>query len=337
MFSDLLNRLHSLSLRKILNIALVQISFILSILLRKPLVWGKPFFIGLEPTALCNLACPQCPTGTGEVKRNEDFLDLDIYKDIVDEIAGTTTILSLYNQGEPLLHNSFADMVKYATDRKVYTVTSTNAQLLSEEVCTKLVEAGLDRIIISLDGTDQESYHTYRIGGDFEKVVAGIRLLSEARGTTKKPFIIIQFLVFKHNEEKVSEIRRFGKKLGADRVMIKSVQIEYPESIHEWMPVHRKHRRYYRESSSGDWMLGGKLRNRCRRLWYTTVVTSDGLIVPCCFDKLAQYPMGTVAEGAIAQIWKNPDYNDFRKRVLRDRKGIGMCTNCTEGLGRIYR
>lgn len=84
-------------------------------------------------------------------------------------------------------------------------------------------------------------------------------------------------------------------------------------------------------------MLGGKLRNRCRRLWYTTVVTSDGLIVPCCFDKLAQYPMGTVAEGAIAQIWKNPDYNDFRKRVLRDRKGIGMCTNCTEGLGRIYR
>jgi len=336
MFTDFLNRLRSLSIQKILNIALVQISYILSILLRKPLVWGKPFFIGLEPTAVCNLACPQCPTGTGHVKRTDDFLDLDTYKDIVDETAGTTTILSLYNQGEPLLHNSFVDMVKYASDRKVYTVTSTNGQLLSEEVCGKLVEAGLDRIIISLDGTDRESYQKYRIGGDFEKVKAGIRLLSEARGTTRKPFIIIQFLVFKHNEEKVSEIRKFGKELGADRVMIKSAQIEYPESIHEWMPVHRKHRRY-RKDSSGKWMLKGKLRNRCRRLWYTTVVTTDGLIVPCCFDKLAQYPLGTLGEGSIGEIWKNRDYNDFRERVLRDREGIGICTNCTEGLGRIYR
>lgn len=335
LFTDFLNRLRSLTIRKILNISLVQISFILSLLLRKPLVWGKPFFIGLEPTAVCNLACPQCPTGRGEVKRSTNFLDLDTYQDIVDETAGTTAILSLYNQGEPLLHNSFADMVKYAADRKVYTVTSTNGQLLSEEVCTKLVEAGLDRIIISLDGTDQESYHKYRIGGDFEKVVAGIRFLSKARGTTKKPFIIIQFLVFRHNEEKVSEIRKLGKKLGADRVMIKSAQIEYPESINEWMPVHKKHRRY-KKNSSGDWLLGRKLKNRCRRLWYTTVVTADGLMVPCCFDKLAQYPMGSVAEGSIGQIWKNRDYNDFRKSVLRDRKGIGICTNCTEGLSRIY-
>ena len=336
MFSDFLNRVSSLSIRKVLNIALVQLSYFLSVLLKRPLVWGKPFFISLEPAAICNMACPQCPTGTGDVKRSKKFLDLNTCKDIVDETARTTAILSLYHQGEPLLHKSFADMVKYATDRKIYTVTSTNGQLLSEEVCGSLVEAGLDRIIISLDGTDQESYNKYRVGGDYEKVIAGIRLLSEARKANRKPYIIIQFLVFKHNQDQVAEIKKLGKRLGADRVMIKSAQIEYPESIHEWMPVHKKYRRYMR-SSEGDWMLGGKLKNRCRRLWYTTVITTDGLVVPCCFDKLAKYPMGNIGTETISQIWKNREYNDFRSKVLGNRKGIGICTNCTEGIGRIYR
>jgi radical SAM protein with 4Fe4S-binding SPASM domain len=336
MFSDFLNRICSLSIRKVLNIVLVQLSYFLSTLLKKPLVWGKPFFISLEPSAICNLACPQCPTGTGDVKRSKNFLDLNTFKSIVDETAKTTAILSMYHQGEPLMHKSFSDMVKYARNQKIYTVTSTNGQLLTEEVCGSLVEAGLDRIIISLDGIDQESYDKYRVGGDFEKVVSGIRLLCEARRALRKPYIIIQFLVFKHNEDQVAEIRKLGKRLGADRVVIKSAQIEYPESINEWMPVHKKYRRYWR-NSKGDWMRGGKVKNRCRRLWHTTVITTDGMLVPCCFDKLAKYPMGNIGSGSIYQIWKSKEYNDFRRRVLGNRKGIGICTNCTEGIGRIYR
>lgn len=335
-FFDFLNRISSLSIRKVLNIALVHLSYFLSKLLKKPLVWGKPFFISLEPTAICNLACPQCPTGAGAVKRSKSFLDLETFKNIVDETARTTAILSLYHQGEPLLHRSFAEMVKYATERKIYTQTSTNGQLLTEEVCRSLVEAGLDRIIISLDGTDQESYSKYRKGGDLEKVMVGIRLLCEARQAKRRPYIIIQFLVFKHNEDQVAEIRKLGKRLGVDRVLIKSSQIEYPESIQEWMPVHKKFRRYWR-NGLGDWILEGKLKNHCRRLWYTTVITTDGQIVPCCFDKLAKYPMGTIGTGSFSQIWKNREYNDFRSRVLFNRKGIGICNNCTEGIGRIYR
>jgi len=336
MLTDFLNLANSLSIRKVLNIVLVQLSYFLSLALKKPLVWGKPFFVSLEPAAICNLACPQCPTGTGDVKRGLNFLDINTYQSVVDEITGTTAILSLYHQGEPILHKSFADMVKYASDRNIYTVTSTNGQLLTKEVCASLVQAGLDRIIISLDGTDQESYNKYRLGGDFEKVITGIRMLTEASQAGGKPYIIIQFLVFKHNQDQVTEIRKLGKRLGADRVMIKSAQIEYPESIHEWMPDRIKYRRY-RRNSQGDWMLGGKLKNRCKRLWHTTVITTDGLVVPCCFDKLAHYPLGTIGKETISQIWRNRKYNDFRSRVLDNRKEIGICTNCTEGIGRIYR
>ncbi len=237
MFSDFLNRICSLSIRKVLNIVLVQLSYFLSTLLKKPLVWGKPFFISLEPSAICNLACPQCPTGTGDVKRSKNFLDLNTFKSIVDEIAKTTAILSMYHQGEPLMHKSFSAMVKYARNQKIYTLTSTNGQLLTEEVCGSLVEAGLDRIIISLDGTDQESYDKYRVGGDFEKVVSGIRLLCEARRSLRKPYIIIQFLVFKHNRDQLSKVKDLARSWGADRVWIKSAQIEYPESADQWIPA----------------------------------------------------------------------------------------------------
>jgi radical SAM protein with 4Fe4S-binding SPASM domain len=336
MFYDFLNKVSSLSIRKALNIVLVQLSYHLSLVLRKPLVWGKPFFVSLEPSAICNLACPQCPTGKGEVKRELNFLDNNTFTSVVDEIAGTTAILSLYHQGEPLLHKSFADMVKYATDRKIYTVTSTNGQFLTAEVCSSLVEAGLDRIIISLDGIDQKSYNKYRLGGDFEKVISGIRLLSMARQVNRKPYIIIQFLVFKHNQDQVAEIRKLGRRLGADRVMVKSAQIEYPESINDWMPVQKKYRRY-RRNRHGDWIPGGKMKNHCRRLWHTTVITTDGLVVPCCFDKLAKYPFGTIGKETFSQIWRNRKYNDFRSKILGNRKTIGICTNCTEGIGRIYR
>ncbi len=336
MFADVLNLVSCLSIPKILNFSLVHLSYLLSILFNKPLVWGNPFFVSLEPSSVCNLACPQCPTGTGDVMRDKKFLDLNTYRAIVDEIGSTTIILSLYHQGEPLMNTSFAEMVKYASACKIYTVTSTNGHFLTADICRRLVEAGLDRIIVSMDGTNQESYEKYRVKGDLEKVIKGIRLLSEARQGRRKPYIIIQFLVFRHNQDQVTEIKRLGKKLGADRVMIKSVQVEYPESIEEWMPVHSKYRRY-RKNAEGEWMLETRLKNRCRRLWQTTVVTSDGLIVPCCFDKLAKYPMGSLGSGTISQIWGNKEYSNFRRRILENRREIGICTNCTEGMGRIYR
>jgi len=336
MFADLLNLTGTLSARKILNITLVRLSYYLSVMIKKPLVWGRPFFISLEPAAVCGLACPQCPTGAGDISREQPYLDVRTFQAIVDEIAGTTAILSLYNQGEPLMHRSFTEMVRYASERRIYTVTSTNGQLLTKALCRRLVEAGLDRIIVSLDGTDQESYARYRRGGDLGKAVRGIRWLSGARQSGRKPMIIAQFLVFRHNQEQVPEMKKFGYSLGADRVRIKTAQIVYPDEAGHWLPDQAKYSRY-RRNDRGRWTLGIQLPNRCKRLWQATVITTDGIVVPCCFDKLAEYPMGDLHSGSLRKIWKNQDYNDFRAKVLRQREKIAICLNCTEGTGRIYR
>ena len=337
MLPDAINFIRKLSIRKVWNILKVTLSYALSVFSKHPFVWGNPWFVSLEPASVCNLGCPQCPTGTGNVQREKKFMDIDQYRNILEEIAGTTTILSLYFQGEPLMHKEFGKLVKLASARNIYTQTSTNGQFLTEGVCRGLVDGGLDRIIVSLDGTGQETYQAYRRGGDFQKVENGIRTLSRIRKETGKnnPFLIIQFLVLKHNHEQLSEVKNLAREWGADRVWIKSAQMEYPESAGQWLPEDSRYSRYVR-SPSGEWKRKGKLRNRCRRLWQTIVITTDGLIVPCCFDKKAEYPMGKTGEQRIEKFWKSKSYQDFRKKVLSNRKDIVICTNCTESSGKIY-
>jgi radical SAM protein with 4Fe4S-binding SPASM domain len=144
----------------------------------------------------------------------------------------------------------------------------------------------------------------------------------------------VQFLVFKHNQRQIPEVKKIARSWGADRVWIKSAQMEYLESAGEWIPEASEYNRYEKDDR-GDWKLKGKLRNRCKRLWQTTVITSDGLTLPCCFDKRAEFPMGNMENQSLELIWKNESYQEFRKQVLGNRKGTGICLNCTEGIGRI--
>jgi MoaA/NifB/PqqE/SkfB family radical SAM enzyme len=337
MLPDALNLIRTLTFSKLLNLLVVQLSFRLSDLLRKPIVWGKPWFVSIEPASVCNLNCPQCPAGQGEISRKKKFMDYGQYGKLLEELSSTTLMLSLYFQGEPLMHGEFERFVQLANERNVYTQTSTNGQLLTGEVCRGLVNAGLDRIIISLDGTNPESYRAYRRGGDFRKVEDGIRTLARMRreAGSRKPYIIVQFLVFRHNLDEIRDVKEMARELGADRVRVKTAQVEYPESADLWIPDDPEYSRY-EMITPGEWKRKGKLRNRCRRLWQTTVITSDGLAVPCCFDKRATCSMGDTGEEGIARIWKNKSYQDFRKQVLASREKIAICTNCTEGFGRIF-
>jgi radical SAM protein with 4Fe4S-binding SPASM domain len=337
MLWDALNFIRKLSFRKAWNILIVALSYAISCLFKHPIVWGNPWFVSIEPSAVCNLCCPQCPVGAGDIIREKKFMDLNEYEQVLEELSGTTAILSLYFQGEPLLHKEFQEFVRLASKQNIYTQTSTNGQLLTEEVCRGLVNAGLDRIIISFDGTDQETYQAYRRGGDLQKVEDGIRTLNRIRRQSgqRKPYLIVQFLVFRHNQEQLPDVKRMAINWGADRVWIKSAHMEYPESAYDWIPDDPNYSRY-EKFPSGEWKLKGKLRNRCRRLWETTVISSDGLVLPCCFDKRAEFSMGKTREQSIADSWKSKSYQDFRRQVLSDRKEIAICLNCTEGIGRIY-
>ena len=99
------------------------------------------------------------------------MLQQNFFKDTIDQLHKDLWYLVFYFQGEPYLNPSFLDMVKYASQKKVYTATSTNAHYLNDENAKRTIESGLDRLIISIDGTTQEVYQQYRVGGQLHKVI----------------------------------------------------------------------------------------------------------------------------------------------------------------------
>jgi len=261
------------------------------------------------------------------------MLQIDLYKDLVDQLADQLIYLYFYFQGEPYLHPEFTELVKYASKKKIYSVTSTNGHYLNDENAKKTIESGLDRMIISIDGTTQETYESYRIGGRLDKVLKGAETMVNWREKlgAKNPHLIFQFLVVRPNEHQVDEVHRLAKQIGVDEVLLKTAQIYDYEQGNNLIPTTDKYSRYAQQPD-GTYQIKNKLLNHCWKLWHSCVVTWDGDVVPCCFDKDAAHKKGNLKETSFRDIWEGEDYTQFRSAILRSRKEIDICQNCTEGL-----
>ena len=248
--NDSLNLLSKLTIRRFWNGVKVYVSFRLSRLISKPIQWGMPISISFEPTTSCNLRCPECPSGLREFTRPTGMLQKDFFQETIDDIASDLLYLIFYFQGEPYLNPQFLDMVKYANEKGIYTATSTNAHYLTDEKAKKTVESGLDRLIISIDGTSQEVYQQYRVGGKLDKVLEGARNIVKWKKElkSKTPFVFFQFLVVKPNEHQIAEIKALGKEIGVDQVRFKTAQVyNYEEDPNGLIPINNKYSRYKRE------------------------------------------------------------------------------------------
>ncbi len=211
-YNDGINFLRKLTLRRLFNACKVLSSFYISRLIKKPVQWGLPMSISFEPTTSCNLRCPECPSGLRQFTRPTGMLKKDFFRQTIDDIYKDILYLIFYFQGEPYLNRDFLEMVKYASSKGIYTATSTNAHYLTDEVARKTVESGLDRLIISIDGTTQEVYRQYRIGGNIDKVIEGAKNVVKWKKElkSKTPFVFFQFLVVKPNEHQVEEIKKLA-------------------------------------------------------------------------------------------------------------------------------
>jgi radical SAM protein with 4Fe4S-binding SPASM domain len=299
---------------------------------RKPVQWGYPVSISFEPTNFCNLRCPECPSGLRSFTRPTGMLQRDFFRETIDDLHRELLYLVFYFQGEPYLNPNFLDMVQYASQKKIYTATSTNAHYLTDENARRTIESGLDRLIISIDGTTQEVYEQYRVGGQLQKVLDGARNIVRWKREmkSKKPFVVFQFLVVKPNEHQIEDVKRLGREIGVDDVWFKTAQIyDYENDPNQLIPTREEYSRYKRTSEGVRFK--GKLQNQCWRLWHDPVITWDGLVAPCCFDKDAQYRMGNLRQQSFREIWQNGEYRQFRSRILKGRKEIDICANCSEG------
>ncbi len=330
--NDSLNLLSKFTLRRAWNAGKVLSSYWVSKWTGKPVQWGYPISLSFEPTTSCNLRCPECPSGLRAFTRPTGMLEQDFFRRTIDSISKELLYLIFYFQGEPYLNPAFLDMVQHASSRGIYTATSTNAHYLTDANAKRTVESGLDRLIISIDGTTQDVYTQYRVGGNLNKVIAGAKNIvkwKKALNSTK-PFVFFQFLVVKPNEHQIGDIKKLAKEIGVDQVRFKTAQVYDFEEGNRLIPTIDKYSRY-RQKEDGTYAIKNGMGNHCWRLWHSPVVTWDGLVVPCCFDKDAQHRLGDLKKEDFRTLWHNDAYVKFRTQLMAGRRNIDICANCSEG------
>ncbi len=294
--------------------------------------WALPNAIAIEPTTACNLGCPECPSGLKKFTRPTGNLDPALLHNLLDEIGDTLQYLTFYFQGEPYIHPRINELVQAAAKKGIFTATSTNAHFITASSAEAIVRSGLSRLIISIDGTTQEVYEQYRRRGNLQKVIEGTEHIMAARKKLKSawPAVYFQFLVVRPNEHQIEEVKALSKKLGVDDVWFKTAQVYDYKNGHDLIPQNEQYARYSQQPD-GTWAIKNKLLNQCWKMWHSCVITWDGRVVPCCFDKDATHELGRFGESTFREIWQGIPYQSFRGALLRSRSEIDICSNCSEG------
>ncbi|SDC91749.1 radical SAM protein [Williamwhitmania taraxaci] len=315
--------IQSITPARLLTLAGVCFGFVLSRLLKRPILFSSPSFLTVEPVCGCNLQCPECPVGTNELVRPRGQISLETVDSIIEHLGTKAIWVNLYFQGEPLLHPNLPEIVAHFSKRKIFTSISTNGLLLTAEMVDGLLEAKLKEIIFSIDGASEEEYLAYRKGGSFSKVVGNIQMVAAKRKAMGLlfPRIVFQSLITSANEGNLKNIRRFAKSVGADAVELKTLNLSHAADSNNLLPSKSKFSRYSN--------LGKKQsRLSCFRLWSNTVIAWDGRMALCCMDKEVDAICGEVFSYPI-NSWNSVQLNGIRARLLTGVDIPRICSRCS--------
>ena len=216
-----------------------------------------PTFVSIEPANFCQLRCPECPVGIASSPNRlspNRLMPLSIFERVLEQVQATAHTMQFYFQGEPLLNKQLPEMIAAAHKAGLYTIVSTNAQSLSQDMANALVQSGLNRIIVSIDGFSEESYQAYRIGGSLQKALDALRYLANAKRLHKSHIRIeLQTLRLKTNEHEWNWIKKNYKQLGATHLAFKTAQLYDFEHGHPLMPTSERYSRY-RKTTDGTYI-----------------------------------------------------------------------------------
>jgi radical SAM protein with 4Fe4S-binding SPASM domain len=288
---------------------------------------STPMILFVDPASTCNFKCKFCPTGNRQLLKDtarwQGRMDFELYRKIIDDLEEfdePLKVLRLYKEGEPLLNSRFADMVHYAkaSGAVQYIDTTTNGYLLEPERIKTILDAGLDRINISVDGlSDQQFLEFTGVKVDFEKYVENIRNFYEARGDCEVCIKIAGD--FLSEEDKVHFFDTFGNY--ADRIFIENVAPCWPEfDVESHLGVQIKKGIY--GQPIGD-------VNTCPYIFYSMSVNSDGSVSLCFLDWAHKLIIGDVRQQSLKEIWEaDALFQHQMDQLTGKRKANSVCGQC---------
>lgn len=319
----LIIRLKHLTWHKLINFLVVEYEYFL----RRSTLRGFPYELIIDPTNICQLRCPLCPTGLGQPGRQKGYMDLRLFKRIIDKVKPYTFHVFLHNWGEPLFHKDLIQMIKYAHHANIGTTLSTNLNhSLSEQSAEALIHSGLETLVVSLDGTTQEAYEKYRVGGNISKVIQNVEMLVQKRQKAKSPYLEWQFLVNKYNEHQIEEAKAMAKDLGVDGISFVNLNLPHnvkdEELVNAWFPQNIKYRN--KVPDKADDLLNGN----CWWLWRTMIINWDGGTAFCCYIDESQGDIGNCNYEDLREIWNNRNYQSARNLFSKNRINFEVTTIC---------
>ncbi|MCW5982963.1 MAG: radical SAM protein [Bryobacteraceae bacterium] len=270
---------------------------------------SAPYSLFVDPTNVCNLRCPFCATGAGELNRElRGLMPVPLFKKVIDEIGDRLYMVFLFNWGEPFLHSGICEMIRYAHERRIYTCVHTNFSLRwGEAGAEKIVDSGLSFLNVSADGVSQDVYSVYRRGGNIERVLGNVRALVEVkrRRRSSRPYLVWRYVAFKHNEHEIEPARKLAGELGVDEFRVIRGFVRDPA----WRATGQ-----YPNVTSQD------MPETCGWLWRSIVINVDGGVGSCCYQRVQSDDFGSIRDSSLMSVWNNEQYRAARSYLARQQK-----------------
>jgi MoaA/NifB/PqqE/SkfB family radical SAM enzyme len=291
-----------------------------------------PFFKRLPPilivesTNLCNLRCPVCPVTLG-IERPRGMMPIETFRKIVDDMDGLRRKPAIYFNfsGEPTLCRALPEFIAYATAHGHESFVSTNATKIDRALATALIEAGLTRINLCLDGFSPEAHEAYRVRSSFHEVKANIELFAAVRrelGATK-PQLVLQTLLTSRSEPQVDQIVEWAGSIGLDKVRFKTFSLgshtseELRARFRDMLPTRREWRRHRTETE----------RKFCSIPLKQGLVFWNGDIGLCCIDYNQMVQLPNANELGFLAAYRSDAAARARRNALVKR--FGVCRSCS--------
>lgn len=295
---------------------------------RNGLCSGRPVLLTIEPTNTCNLKCPVCETGCGDLDRPKRHMSLDEFKNILDQFDNNLTKMFFYYMGEPFLNRDAYSMIRYAADRGLWITTCTNGDLIDSE---STLESGIAEVNFQVGGMTQDIHSVYRINGNLAKTFHNMERVLELRRQSgrRRPTVVAGYILMRHNEHQVEDFIRYCNQVGVDKYNIIGTTARTVEQYLSYMPSDPEYR-IFDQSQLDRGCLVPKLRPNgyCGWLYSTATINVAGDVVPCCRDPKGRYVLGNVFKENFYQIWNNDKYQAIRKTVAENSNAFDLCRLC---------
>lgn len=273
-------------------------------LAQRDAVAGLPVELGIELTNHCNLKCPFC--AREEMTRAEGQMPFALFTKIIDEVKNHAEMIYLHGDGEPLIHRQVFEAIRYARAAGIRVGMSTNATLLNEDRARRLIESGIDYLIIAMDGISKETYEKLRVKGNFDEVRRNVeRYLTLSREKKSQTFNLVQIIEMAENRHEIDDFYRHWKKFHPSVVRIKGLtDLVWKERT-------------------------AKFKGACFYIWRSAMIDWDGTVFPCCVDTNSTQRLGNVNTQTLAECWNGSVMTELRRKHAHGQQAqIPICRTC---------